>query len=115
MVLADEQDFRMNHPKLVRTIKHSSAIVMEMVYTRNLKFLGEIYADSSSVDSTKSLFISNGAEHQKRKVLKENPLFVRTDLSVPSFRSTVNIAPSIINTCSFLVSSKTPIVQGVSK
>ena len=42
----------MNHPKLVRTIKHSSATVVEMEYTRNLKFLREIYADSSSVGST---------------------------------------------------------------
>ena len=75
MVLADEDITKtMNHPMPVRIIRHSSATVVEMEYTRNLKFLGEIYADSSSVDSTKSLLISNGAEHQKRKVLKENPL-----------------------------------------
>ena len=75
MVLADEDITKtMNHPMPVRIIRHSSATVVEMEYTRNLKFLGEIYADSSSVGSTKSLLISNGAEHQNRKVLKENPL-----------------------------------------
>lgn len=53
MVLADEDITKtMNHPMPVRIIRHSSATVVEMEYTRNLKFLGEIYADSSSVGST---------------------------------------------------------------
>ena len=37
---------------LWHTIPRSSATVVEMEYTRNSKFLGEIYADSSSVGST---------------------------------------------------------------
>ena len=53
MVLADEDITKtMNHPMPVRIIRHSSATVVEMEYTRNLKFLREIYADSSSVGST---------------------------------------------------------------
>ena len=53
VVLADEDITKtMNHPMPVRIIRHSSATVVEMEYTRNLKFLREIYADSSSVGST---------------------------------------------------------------
>ena len=53
MVLADEDITKtMNHPMPVRIIRHSSATVVEMVYTRDLKSLREIYADSSSVGST---------------------------------------------------------------
>ena len=53
MVLADEDITKtMNHPMSVRIIRHSSATVVEMVYTRDLKSLREIYADSSSVGST---------------------------------------------------------------
>ena len=53
VVLADENITKtMNHPMPVRIIRHSSATVVEMEYTRNLKFLREIYADSSSVGST---------------------------------------------------------------
>ena len=53
VVLADEDITKiMNHPMPVRIIRHSSATVVEMVYTRDLKSLREIYADSSSVGST---------------------------------------------------------------
>ena len=53
VVLADEDITKtMNHPMPVRIIRYSSATVVEMVYTRDLKSLREIYADSSSVGST---------------------------------------------------------------
>ena len=53
VVLADEDITKtMNHPMPVRIIRHSSATVVEMEYTRDLKSLREIYADSSSVGST---------------------------------------------------------------
>ena len=53
VVICGRENYKkINHPMPVRLIRHSSATVVEMEYTRNLKFLREIYADSSSVGST---------------------------------------------------------------